>query len=185
MRMSCVWAAVVLMLLQLQLVTPDPDSGTVIPAESRPCVDCHAFEFMQRALQDLKKTAFNLDSRMWTSASDAFERKDANRREQVVIRDFSRADNAETRRIFTEGIMERIPNTAFRGLRHQPHTQLIYALITVLCYVMTKSIMLTCCTPFILMGARYYYSRKVILSYLDCALHTDMADIEAYYMKPT
>ncbi|KAM9501178.1 NELL2-interacting cell ontogeny regulator 1 isoform 1-T3 [Clarias gariepinus] len=63
MRMSCVWAAVVLMLLQLQLVPADPDSGTVIPAESRPCVDCHAFEFMQRALQDLKKTAFNLDSR--------------------------------------------------------------------------------------------------------------------------
>jgi len=30
----------------------------------RPCVDCHAFEFMQRALQDLKKTAFNLDSRV-------------------------------------------------------------------------------------------------------------------------
>lgn len=50
---------------------------------------------------------------------------------------------------------------------------------------MTKSVTLTCCTPFILMGARYYYSRKVILGYLDCALHTDMADIEAYYMKPT
>lgn len=30
----------------------------------RPCVDCHAFEFMQRALQDLKKTAFNLDTRV-------------------------------------------------------------------------------------------------------------------------
>lgn len=41
----------------------DQDTGTVIPAESRPCVDCHAFEFMQRALQDLKKTAFNLDAR--------------------------------------------------------------------------------------------------------------------------
>ncbi|KAG7241557.1 hypothetical protein INR49_025477 [Caranx melampygus] len=32
----------------------------------RPCVDCHAFEFMQRALQDLKKTAFNLDARTET-----------------------------------------------------------------------------------------------------------------------
>lgn len=30
----------------------------------RPCVDCHAFEFMQRALQDLKKTAYNLDTRV-------------------------------------------------------------------------------------------------------------------------
>jgi len=53
-----------------------------------------------------------------------------------------------------------------------------------MCFVVTKSFTLTCCAPFILMGARYYYSRKVILSYLDCALHTDMADIEAYYMKP-
>uniref|UniRef100_A0A8C3EBQ7 NELL2-interacting cell ontogeny regulator 1 n=1 Tax=Corvus moneduloides TaxID=1196302 RepID=A0A8C3EBQ7_CORMO len=32
----------------------------------RPCVDCHAFEFMQRALQDLKKTAYNLDTRTET-----------------------------------------------------------------------------------------------------------------------
>lgn len=68
-------------------------------------------------------------SQMWTSASDSFERKEA-KREQVSIRDFARADNAEVRRIFTEGIMERIPNTAFRGLKHQPHTQFIYALLT-------------------------------------------------------
>ncbi|NXH45393.1 CD048 protein, partial [Dicaeum eximium] len=32
----------------------------------RPCVDCHAFEFMQRALQDLKRTANNLDTRTET-----------------------------------------------------------------------------------------------------------------------
>uniref|UniRef100_A0A803XM45 NELL2-interacting cell ontogeny regulator 1 n=1 Tax=Meleagris gallopavo TaxID=9103 RepID=A0A803XM45_MELGA len=32
----------------------------------RPCVDCHAFEFMQRALQDLKKMAYNLDTRTET-----------------------------------------------------------------------------------------------------------------------
>lgn len=50
---------------------------------------------------------------------------------------------------------------------------------------MTKSFTLTFCMPFILMGARYYYSRKVILNYLECALHTDMADIDGYYMKPT
>lgn len=54
-----------------------------------------------------------------------------------------------------------------------------------MCFFMTKSVTLTCCAPLILMGARYYYSRKVIQSYLDCALHTDMADIEAYYMTPT
>ncbi|KAI5104445.1 N-acetylaspartate synthetase, partial [Silurus meridionalis] len=123
-------------------------------------------------------------AQMWTSPSDAFERKDA-RGEGVLIREFERGDKAEVRRIFNEGIMERIPNTAFRGLKHQPHTQFIYAVLTVMCFVMTKSVTLTCCTPFILMGARYYYSRQVILNYLDCALHTDMADIEEYYMKPT
>ncbi|XP_009902521.1 neuropeptide-like protein C4orf48 homolog [Dryobates pubescens] len=50
-------------LLSVRLVGAAQDSGTVIPAESRPCVDCHAFEFMQRALQDLKKTAYSLDAR--------------------------------------------------------------------------------------------------------------------------
>ncbi|KAJ7419016.1 Neuropeptide-like protein C4orf48 like protein [Willisornis vidua] len=53
----------VLSLLSVRLVGAAQDSGSVIPAESRPCVDCHAFEFMQRALQDLKKTAYNLDTR--------------------------------------------------------------------------------------------------------------------------
>ncbi|XP_057711546.1 neuropeptide-like protein C4orf48 homolog [Corythoichthys intestinalis] len=64
-------AATLLLAAQLVLchgvaADADRESGTVIPAESRPCVDCHAFEFMQRALQDLKKTAFNLDARTET-----------------------------------------------------------------------------------------------------------------------
>lgn len=67
MRPSGALATVMLLLLMIQLICfkhiHAEESGTVIPAESRPCVDCHAFEFMQRALQDLKKTAFNLDSR--------------------------------------------------------------------------------------------------------------------------
>ncbi|XP_058638434.1 neuropeptide-like protein C4orf48 homolog [Onychostoma macrolepis] len=66
MRPSRALATVMLLgLIQLLCFKPvhAEESGTVIPAESRPCVDCHAFEFMQRALQDLKKTAFNLDSR--------------------------------------------------------------------------------------------------------------------------
>ncbi|NWU61027.1 CD048 protein, partial [Pterocles burchelli] len=54
-------------LLSVRLVGASQDSGSVIPAESRPCVDCHAFEFMQRALQDLKKTAYNLDTRVCVS----------------------------------------------------------------------------------------------------------------------
>ncbi|XP_023681230.1 NELL2-interacting cell ontogeny regulator 1 [Paramormyrops kingsleyae] len=59
-------AVALLMIVELlcfRLTEASQETGTVIPAESRPCVDCHAFEFMQRALQDLRKTAFNLDSR--------------------------------------------------------------------------------------------------------------------------
>ncbi|KFO55269.1 Neuropeptide-like C4orf48, partial [Corvus brachyrhynchos] len=53
----------VVALLVTEPVRADQEAGTAIPAESRPCVDCHAFEFMQRALQDLKKTAYSLDTR--------------------------------------------------------------------------------------------------------------------------
>ncbi|XP_010153485.1 PREDICTED: neuropeptide-like protein C4orf48 homolog [Eurypyga helias] len=56
----------VVALLLAEPVRLDQEAGTAIPAESRPCVDCHAFEFMQRALQDLKKTAYNLDTRTGT-----------------------------------------------------------------------------------------------------------------------
>ncbi|XP_019513487.1 PREDICTED: neuropeptide-like protein C4orf48 homolog isoform X2 [Hipposideros armiger] len=44
----------------------EPAAGSAVPAQSRPCVDCHAFEFMQRALQDLRKTAYSLDARTET-----------------------------------------------------------------------------------------------------------------------
>ncbi|ERE87910.1 N-acetylaspartate synthetase-like protein [Cricetulus griseus] len=53
-----------------------------------------------------------------------------------------------------------------------------------LCFAVTRSLLLTCLVPVGLLALRYYYSRKVILAYLECALHTDMADIEQYYMKP-
>ncbi|XP_009283679.2 PREDICTED: neuropeptide-like protein C4orf48 homolog [Aptenodytes forsteri] len=74
MALLSVWSVVrvaipfisVVGLLSVRLVGAGQDSGSVIPAESRPCVDCHAFEFMQRALQDLKKTAYNLDTRTET-----------------------------------------------------------------------------------------------------------------------
>ncbi|XP_033839158.1 N-acetylaspartate synthetase [Periophthalmus magnuspinnatus] len=127
------------------------------------------------------------ESIMWSTHSSPCAAAEAKlvRKDAVFIREFEREDREEVRRIFYEGIMERIPNSAFRGLRQQPKTQFLYAMLTVMCFVVTKSITLTCCAPFILMGARYYYSSKVIHNYLDYALHTDMADIEAYYMKPT
>uniref|UniRef100_A0A8D0EC23 NELL2-interacting cell ontogeny regulator 1 n=1 Tax=Salvator merianae TaxID=96440 RepID=A0A8D0EC23_SALMN len=73
MLKTCVCKALILVplilvagIISMKPATAAEESGTRIPAESRPCVDCHAFEFMQRALQDLKKTAYNLDSRTET-----------------------------------------------------------------------------------------------------------------------
>ncbi|KAF6728211.1 N-acetylaspartate synthetase [Oryzias melastigma] len=76
------------------------------------------------------------------------------RKDGVFIREFERGDEEEVRRIFCEGIMERIPNTAFRGIKQQPRIQFLYALLTVMCFYVTKSVTLTCCAPLILMGAR-------------------------------
>lgn len=74
------------------------------------------------------------ESIMWSSppssaALNPAEGKDV-RKDLVFIREFERGDEEEVRRIFNEGIMERIPNSAFRGLGQQPKTQFIYALLT-------------------------------------------------------
>lgn len=55
---------------------------------------------------------------------------------------------------------------------------------TALCFVLSRSLLLTGLVALALLALRYYYSRKVVLAYLDCALHSDMADIEQCYMKP-
>jgi len=68
-------------------------------------------------------------SQMWTSSPSAIENK-VEKRNQVLIREFERSDHEEVRRIFNEGIMERIPNSAFRGLKQQTRTQIIYAFLT-------------------------------------------------------
>ncbi|XP_055488230.1 N-acetylaspartate synthetase isoform X1 [Leucoraja erinacea] len=106
------------------------------------------------------------------------------KRDAVFIREFEHSDRESVRRIFYEGIMERIPNTAFRGLKQQPRIILLYLSLTVMCFYLTESLLLICCVPILLLGSRYHYSRKVIVSYLECALQTDMSDIEQYYMKP-
>ncbi|XP_051556816.1 N-acetylaspartate synthetase isoform X2 [Myxocyprinus asiaticus] len=75
-------------------------------------------------------------SQMWTSSSSspsAHESKDE-KRNRVFIREFEHSDREEVRRIFNEGIMERIPNSAFRGLKQQTRTQFIYAFLTGSCF---------------------------------------------------
>ena len=87
------------------------------------------------AIPGTKKDSMMVSSsHMWgpSSASTALnpvEDRDM-KKDVVFIREFERGDHVEVRRIFNEGITERIPNTVFRGLRQQPKTQFLYALLT-------------------------------------------------------
>ncbi|XP_055488232.1 N-acetylaspartate synthetase isoform X3 [Leucoraja erinacea] len=56
------------------------------------------------------------------------------KRDAVFIREFEHSDRESVRRIFYEGIMERIPNTAFRGLKQQPRIILLYLSLTGSCF---------------------------------------------------
>lgn len=48
----------------------------------------------------------------------------------VVVREFEPADKTTVELIFYEGMMEMVPDTAFRGLRHHPESVLLYAAMT-------------------------------------------------------
>lgn len=82
-----------------------------------------------------KETIIVSSSQMWPSltgspsSSSAFlstPMDEGDQKEGVCIREFHPSEQEVVRRIFYEGIMERIPNTAFRGLKDQPFTQLVY-----------------------------------------------------------
>ncbi|XP_032806131.1 N-acetylaspartate synthetase [Petromyzon marinus] len=108
---------------------------------------------------------------------------DEARHREAHIREFRAGDEATVRRIFSEGIQERIPNTALRGLWEQRGIQVVYAIITIFCLGLTHSLLLTCCVPLLLLALRYYYSRQLILRYASNALCKDMADIPLNYIK--
>ncbi|TKS69226.1 N-acetylaspartate synthetase [Collichthys lucidus] len=96
--------------------------------------------------------------------------KNQNGLQTIVVREFEPADKPHVQRIFYEGLMEMIPDTAFRGLRHHLESLLLYAAMTGL-------------LPAIVLCGRYFYSRRVIHGYLEHAMNGDMGDIEGFYMK--
>lgn len=53
-----------------------------------------------------------------------------NGHQTVVVREFEPADKQEVQQIFYEGLMEMVPDTAFRGLRHHPECLLLYTAVT-------------------------------------------------------
>lgn len=101
----------------------------------------------------------------------------------IVVREFEPADKPEVQQIFYEGLMEMIPDTAFRGLRHHPESLLLYAAMTVMCFVITMCWWVIGLIPAIVLCGRYFYSRRVIHGYLQHAINRDMGDIEGFYMK--
>ncbi|XP_029949302.1 N-acetylaspartate synthetase-like [Salarias fasciatus] len=103
--------------------------------------------------------------------------------EAVTVREFEPADEPEVLRIFHEGLMEMVPDTAFRGLRHHPESLLLYAAITVVSSALTMCWWLILLLPALVVGARYFYSRRVIHGYLVEAMSRDMGNIEGFYMK--
>lgn len=53
-----------------------------------------------------------------------------NRLQTIVVREFEPKDKAEVHQIFYEGLMEMVPDTAFRGLKHHPESLLLYTAMT-------------------------------------------------------
>ncbi|XP_029363158.1 N-acetylaspartate synthetase-like [Echeneis naucrates] len=103
----------------------------------------------------------------------------------VVVREFTPVDRVAVHQIFYEGIMEMIPDRAFRGLKYHPESLLLYFAATVLCFVMTMCWCVIAIIPAIVLCGRYFYTRQVVHGFLEQTMSKDMGDIEGFYMKPT
>lgn len=58
------------------------------------------------------------------------EPQDQSKHRAVFVREYKPADNAQVLSIFCDGLMEMIPDTAFRALRHHPESLLLYSAVT-------------------------------------------------------
>ncbi|XP_040892657.1 N-acetylaspartate synthetase-like [Toxotes jaculatrix] len=101
----------------------------------------------------------------------------------IVVREFEPEDKIEVQRIFYEGLMEMVPDTAFRGLKHHPESLLLYTAVTVLCSVITMCWWVLGLLPAVVLCGRYFYSRRVIHGHLEHAMSRDMGDLEGFYMN--
>ncbi|XP_076004153.1 N-acetylaspartate synthetase-like [Genypterus blacodes] len=101
----------------------------------------------------------------------------------IIVREFKHEDNPEVQKIFYEGMMEMIPDTAFRGLRFHPESLLLYAALTFVCFLITMGWWVVGLAPAVVLCGRYACSRSVIHTYTDLALKGDIEDTEKFYMK--
>ncbi|XP_061535575.1 N-acetylaspartate synthetase-like isoform X3 [Phycodurus eques] len=101
----------------------------------------------------------------------------------VVVREFEPEDQVHVQRIFCEGMMEMIFDTAFRGLRHHPESLLLYLTMAAVSFVITMRWWVIGLLPAVVLCARYFCSRRVIRGYLEEAMSNDMGHLEEFYKK--
>ncbi|XP_054635977.1 N-acetylaspartate synthetase-like [Dunckerocampus dactyliophorus] len=101
----------------------------------------------------------------------------------VGVREFEPEDQVHVQRIFYEGLMEMISDTAFRGLRCHPESLLLYSAMAVVGFVVTACWWVIGLLPAVVLCGRYFCSRRVIHAYLKQAMNKDMGHIEEFYMK--
>ncbi|XP_040043040.2 N-acetylaspartate synthetase-like isoform X1 [Gasterosteus aculeatus] len=131
------------------------------------------------------KSQFDMEEKIQQKDVQKYFRgqKAENGLQNLVVREFEPADKQEVQQLFHDGMMEMVADTAFRGLRHHPESLLLYAAMTVLCFVITVCWWVIVLLPLILLYGRYFYSRRMIHRYLEQASSRDMGDIQGFYMK--
>ncbi|KAM7393683.1 hypothetical protein PAMP_020538 [Pampus punctatissimus] len=93
---------------------------------------------------------------------------------KTIVREYESADKSHVQRLFYEGLMEMVPDIAFRGLRHHPESLLLYSAMAVVSIVITTCWWMIGLLPPIVLCGRYFYSRRVIHGYLEHAMRRDM-----------
>lgn len=58
------------------------------------------------------------------------EHQNHSKHRSVFVREYEPADYAKVLSIFYDGLMEMIPDTAFRALKHHPESLLLYSAVT-------------------------------------------------------
>lgn len=104
-------------------------------------------------------------------------------RTAALVRECELRDEPEVRRIFTEGMMGMIVDTAFRGLPHHPDRLLLYGALTASSLWISASWWMLGLAPLAVLAARYWFSHRVIHRFTEHFLHTDMADIQRSYIN--
>ncbi|XP_057698415.1 N-acetylaspartate synthetase-like [Corythoichthys intestinalis] len=103
----------------------------------------------------------------------------------LVIREFEPEDQVHVQRIFAEGMMEMIFDTAFRGLRRHPESILLYFTMAAASFVFTMCWWVIALLPAVVLCCRYLCSSRVIRGYLEEAMNKDMGHIEEFYINST